>query len=845
MVSDAPDGENGPGLREPLIFVSDASAEAQRLSTALRKRGYQVVEVPLALLVSRVAVQKPALILCDVDADHALETAHRLRDVPGGAHVDVIFFGEAGRALLERRDAVFHEASGVFTRPVDTYALLRKVEALIGAPNSQAEQALATAERRASVRIQQSPFSTRGSAPPVASVDADRPASAPPDPRLSSRPPGGKATQHRSPSAPPSLPAAVPLGFGADPDPMPLARYIPQSEMSAELEQILARAEQRLTNVPLSLGSGSARLSPEDEVEAVLPADVLAALDEPLDPDEDDDDFSSSGGVGTRTGSSTARTGAGTGGGATALGLPSFGAAASALPAPHDALTNTASEVPAAAAKALGPEDAGFEPHESATPAEPIARRSSVPADGFALGPEVVAGRAAPFPSQYAGSGSRPPVTAVEPWVSEADAHAAELREPSVPPLSPLTTDRYQPARSVLPDQQALTQPPPRIRDSSLQAPSLRLSLPSASPSLRPMVTRAPSGAPELDIPGALGRGDAVRALARAIRTRYAGALAFEDAAGIRRVVFRDGDFVTAASGIEGESLVAFMTKRGDLSADAAARLGRKLPQFGRHAGAALIAHGHLRQDELWPALRAHAEWLIGRIIEIERGAASLEGQVPGRLQEEPAVFGGAAGAEVLVEAVRRTVAPEEAIARLGGRTAVLRPGSGQSLLAECALSDHEVTVLRNGAQCSVQELLEAAGSSDFASVIYALHELGVVQVASAAYAAEAGVARREEFDELDEDALRDRIRNRRALVDEGDYFSVLGVGRNATSYDIKRAYLELRREFEPSRVLTARTLELKDDVDTILEIADEAYEILRDPVRRDRYRRALDASPR
>ncbi|HEY6558066.1 MAG TPA: DnaJ domain-containing protein [Polyangiaceae bacterium] len=843
-MSDAPGGENGPGQSEPLIFVSDASAEAQRLSTALRERGYQVLDVPLALLVGRVAVQKPALILCDVDADHALETAHRLRDVPGGAHVDLIFFGEAGRALLEKRDSVFHEASGVFTRPVDTYALLRKVEALIGAPNAQAEQALASAERRASVRIQPSPFSTRNAVPSTG-MDAERPASSPPDPRLSSRPPGG--ARARSPSAPPSLPAAVPLGFGAGPDATqrPLAKYIPQSEMSPELEQLLARAEQRLSNVPLSVGSASARLSPEDEVEAVLPADVLAALDESLDPDEDDDEFSSSGGIGTRTGSAATRTGAGTGAGATTLGLPSFSAAVNALPDPQEALTSTAPEPPGApVVRTPEPEDAGFEPHESATPAEPIARRSSVPADGLAP-PD--ASRAPPLsPSQHAGLGSRPPVTAVEPWVSEADPNAGETREPSVAPEAPpLRTDRSGLAQSLVPNQQALTQPPPRVRDSSFND-SLRLSLPTALPSLGPMVSRPPSAAPsELDIPTALGRSDAVLALARAIRARYAGALAFEDAAGIRRVVFRDGDFVTAASGIEGESLVAFMTKRGDLSADAAARLGRKLPQFGRHAGAALIAHGHLRQDDLWPALRAHAEWLLGRIIEIERGAASLERQVPGRLQEEPAVFGGAAGAEVLVETVRRTVAPEEALLRLGGRSAVLRAGAGQSLLAECALNDHEVSVLNNGAQCSVQELLEAAGSTDFASVIYALRELGVVNVLRAGEAAETASPRREAFDELDEDALRDRIRNRRAIVDEGDYFNVLGVGRTATSYDIKRAYLELRREFEPSRVLTVRTLELKDDVDTILEIADEAYEILRDPVRRERYRRALDARPR
>ena len=60
-----------------LIFISDASAEAERLSAALRARGYGVFDVPLGLLVSRVAVQRPALMICDADAPGALEAVQR------------------------------------------------------------------------------------------------------------------------------------------------------------------------------------------------------------------------------------------------------------------------------------------------------------------------------------------------------------------------------------------------------------------------------------------------------------------------------------------------------------------------------------------------------------------------------------------------------------------------------------------------------------------------------------------------------------------------------------------------------------------------------------------------
>src|SRR6185295_18807525 len=101
-------------------------------------------------------------------------------------------------------------------------------------------------------------------------------------------------------------------------------------------------------------------------------------------------------------------------------------------------------------------------------------------------------------------------------------------------------------------------------------------------------------------VPLALSPGATISALASAIRTRFTGAMAFEADEGIRRVVLREGDFVTAASGVHAESLVAFLAGRGDLPEDVV-RLAHKLPPFGRRAGAALIAHGHLAQDELWP----------------------------------------------------------------------------------------------------------------------------------------------------------------------------------------------------------------------------------------------------
>ena len=101
------------------IFVADASAEAERVARALRAEGYVVVDVPTALLSARVAVQKPALVLLDVDAEGALDVLARIRETPGGQSIDVVFVGDAGRTVADLGAALAAGGSGFFTRPVD------------------------------------------------------------------------------------------------------------------------------------------------------------------------------------------------------------------------------------------------------------------------------------------------------------------------------------------------------------------------------------------------------------------------------------------------------------------------------------------------------------------------------------------------------------------------------------------------------------------------------------------------------------------------------------------------------------------------------------------------------
>jgi len=663
------------------LFVSDPTAEAEHVARALRSSGYTVVDVPLSMLVARVAVQRPRIVLVDADSQGALETVARVRELPQGDDIHVLFIAAPGGVIATPEEALAHEGSGLFLRPIDLQALVREVDSLTVGVGQRGGDPAGSGTPRPSIATSSASATGGSSSVPPASVRAAQ-------------------SKTRDSTRPPSEPPPTSVAWAVAPRAIGLGPPV-----SAGLQRLLVEAEQRAHLA----SSESAPPSPEQEVDSVLPAELLAALDEPLDDDERDADVmmptrpptiarerTSDGSVPRTTGASS------TSGGAT----------------PHSSITTGAG----------------------------------------------------------AGTGQHP--------------------------LTPL----------------------PAAADER----------PSAIPSLSASDTGATR---------ALGPWESMRVVAKAISSRATGSLCLSFAETERRVVLREGDVVTCASTSADESLIAFLGVRGDLPRETVRRLGPRFPAYGRHAGAALVARGYLRQDQMWTTLRAHAEWVLGRMLQVTESRAAMEAEAPGRLANEPSVFGGASGAEVFVEVVRRIVAPGEAIERLGGVQSHLGQGEMAHLLGESALATAEMDLVRGAPGRTVQDMLEGAPDGDFASAIFALTELGVVEVLPRVGAVgEDADSNAAEVAALDSKAIRENVRARLQLVEDGDYFAVLGVRRDATGYEVRRAFLELRRNFDVSRLLSPEVADLAHDVQTIATVLEEAYEILKDPARRERYRRAIEA---
>jgi hypothetical protein len=777
------------------VFVSDASAEAERISDTLRRAGYIVADVPMSLLSSRVAAQRPNVVLLDVDAEGVLSELAKLRKLPGSGSIDFVYFGSGDGVVRSTEDALSNDGSAFFVRPVDIAALVRKLEALTGGAVARPEVRLSTP-------------------PPSLGVNRRMPSSPPkelPPPSDRGSAPSLPAPGVRTPGPP--LPMSTTSLADLVDAPRSLASF---GTVSHELQQMLADAELR---AEVMSSPDVAMPSPEEEIEAVLPADVLASLDEPIDGDEDEE-HAEPGVVRTGPGApSNDLNREGTGAGAHAKGTTAGGS--------RQQTTGAGSRGPAALAS---------QTHERRIPSD-SPPRSGGGTGGGASNDTGTGGMSGPgfttTPASPASLGrSRttdavPPSTAFEPRRSIEDAPTAQsASRPSSwhpPPSIPIAEVVRGPSGSPVGDHEARQ---PAVPDRTV---------------------------PRANGATVLGPTDARRFFAEAIARRATGALCFESEGVVRRIVMREGDLVAAASGGELESLVHFLAARGELPRDEVPRLAAKIPPYGRHAGAALVAHGWLRQDQLWQVLRAHAEWIASAVLRLGRGTAQLEPDPPGRLRGEPSVFGAATGSEIFVDLVRRAILYDDALERLGGEASRIADGPSHGLIAECNLPAQDLELLHRARGGTIADLLSRATDGEIVVVIHALALLGVVEVVPAPDFAPRAASLRGERERgprdadvaaLDEDAIRTRVRARLELVEEGDYFAVLGVTRDATGYEIRRAFIELRRTFEPSRILTPNLVDLSDDVRKIILVIEEAYEILRDNARRERYRRAIDARP-
>jgi len=310
-----------------------------------------------------------------------------------------------------------------------------------------------------------------------------------------------------------------------------------------------------------------------------------------------------------------------------------------------------------------------------------------------------------------------------------------------------------------------------------------------------------------------------------------------------KSVYFEAGLPVMAASNDVADRMLAMLVRERTVSAAQREEVEKVVDVSGRKVGGVLVDLGVLRSDELLPAVRRHYESII----------LSLFAWSAGRWQVEPGLTAGPERTRLLrhpAALVREGLARGYAIEKIAAHV-----GSGKNLFAldtSGTSADVVRQMLVDPAETRVPLLFDGVRSLDEVARASGLPDATVWQIAfallcfGALHPARSGVGASEgsHTGVRDLQIARERATARYALAQEGDYFQVLGVGRQADANEVRRAHQRLARECSPEVLGPELAHELKDVLETIREVLDEGLRILATPTLRAAYEASSPPEP-
>lgn len=389
-------------------------------------------------------------------------------------------------------------------------------------------------------------------------------------------------------------------------------------------------------------------------------------------------------------------------------------------------------------------------------------------------------------------------------------------------------------------------------------------------PAAQLAATEARPSATLPDDEGDLATTDVATLFATLHAAGFSGAVTLQRGDGDKMLYFDAGMPVAARSTFAHDRLPDLLLREGVISREQHAR-ARDLAPGGAGVAGKLVELGLLKSSELFATLRRHAEEIIYSCFGWERGRYRLSHVAP---PSEERVRLGAHPWALFVEGVRRKYSLERLVELVGPPETVLTPttlmaraledgGFSAAERTRAELIDGERTL----SELSLGAVGAPLGEADLYALAWSLVAIGAARV-GADSEAQAGVGVRavptlvtspygsaqDSADRRtrprpherprDRDADRaidkERVLAKRAQVQDGDYFAILGLGRDASSREVARAFERLKREFAPERFADPLRQELSDALAEIGEVLDEAHRVLADDEVRASYRAHL-----
>lgn len=333
------------------------------------------------------------------------------------------------------------------------------------------------------------------------------------------------------------------------------------------------------------------------------------------------------------------------------------------------------------------------------------------------------------------------------------------------------------------------------------------------------------------------GVSDAAMLLAKMFAQASTGRIAFRQDPVEKVVFFDQGRPVFASSSEPRDRMGELLVREGKITAAQYERCQTVVAESGRRMGEILVDFGYLKRRELLPAVRRHVEDIVYSLFQWDRGTyhVALDATPSSeriRLSRHPAAL--------ILEGIRRKLDRTSLERLIGSPSTVIEVPDRERLggiinLGDLAIEERSALAAFDAA-ADLTTVARTAGV-DVADVLPLAWGLCVLGLAT---------ARRTDTEVPDESLAlvgetdlaidRERVRARWELVSEADYFALLGVRRDATGFEIRRAYQSARRDFSTDSFPNDLRRELAQELDDIAHVLDEAFRVLRDDRLRQTY---------
>lgn len=337
---------------------------------------------------------------------------------------------------------------------------------------------------------------------------------------------------------------------------------------------------------------------------------------------------------------------------------------------------------------------------------------------------------------------------------------------------------------------------------------------------------------------------DVATVLGRFWRDEFTGRVVMRRDEEEKRIEFDKGSVIFASSGTSGDRMGQLLVREGKINEEQLLHCRQLASSSGRRMGEILVDLGYLKPRELLPAVRQHLEDIFYSVFAWTAGSydampeQAIEERI--RLSRHPAAL--------IMEGIGRKYDAPRLEACFGDGKTVVLVQQDQTLAAvtgatELSASENKAIGLFDGGH-TVADIASSCALEPLrvAQLAHALVCLGVAEIveSSADDGAERQKARAHLFGETDLEIDRKRVLAKYMLVQEADYFQLLGVRHDASGFEIRRAYEASQRYF----CAESFPLEIQEELATVLqeitEVIDEAFLVLSDDRVRNSYRANL-----